>query len=674
MVVGKEANTQERLLGRGSFSTEFQRRLSLVPLLAAGLLLYFGLVLLGSLTGLLWHIRYYQWWIVLNPSILGPTWDWVVWGVSFLVMISPSIPKLACTRVKPDLVSALTFLILPLSSLVVAGVSYFVGATLLVGSGFLAAYTLVSRSRRYVGIETGAAARLLCVGVFAFLMVTAAGGVVAVLLWGFGIFTALTSGSSFLTMTDTWLKMLAIDVELFFLARPLLLAIFVALFVASIAALFMGPLQTLARRVFQKLMKGKYARKDHASPGCELAKDVVPFWKAVPYVILAGSVGLSVAITLYPYLTVHFTGVLGSDSWFYIDKLRSISRPEQAVLLFQGDRGLFIVLLFLIKSITGLSPEWVVRLMPAVLSVLLALSGFTLVKEGTGSSWIAGLTAVLSVVSSQTIVGMSAGIITNWFALSVANFTFALVLRSVRLRSRLAAAGSLVLSFVLLASYAYMWVIVLAVLVLVIFASLVSIRRIDRDMLTYDVKIMGGVLLGAIVIPIGFLFLAAIPLLGFRPEGLDSSFWLALGWNRLVQAITPQTLNSALPALERAFDYAGNRLDLPFLTLLSIIGLLDCGFERRLFRNVVAAMTLIGVVATVITPDINLIWRGLYLVPLYLTGALGAVSVIRRVNGLESPLRSLDRVAFAGMFVAYLFLSQLGYWLRAVELLIMVHL
>jgi hypothetical protein len=102
--------------------------------------------------------------------------------------------------------------------------------------------------------------------------------------------------------------------------------------------------------------------------------------------------------------------------------------------------------------------------------------------------------------------------------------------------------------------------------------------------------------------------------------------------------------------------------------------LLDCGFERRLFRNVVAAMTLIAVVATVITPDINLIWRGLYLVPLYLTGALGAVSVIRRVNGLESPLRSPDRVAFAGMFVAYLFLSQLGYWLRAVELLIMVHL
>ena len=674
MVVGKEANTQERLLGRGSFSTEFQRRLSLVPLLAAGLLLYFGLVLLGSLTGLLWHIRYYQWWIVLNPSILGPTWDWVVWGVSFLVMISPSVLRLARTRVKPDLVSALTFLILPLSSLVVAGVSYFVGATLLVGSGFLAAYTLVSRSRRYVGIETGAAARLVCAEVFAFLTVTAAGGVVAVLLWGIDVFIALTSGSSFLTITDTWLKMLAIDVELFFLARPLLLVMLFALLASSISALFREPLQALVRRAFQRLLKHEYAGKERVSPSCGAPKDVVPFWKAVPYVILAGSVGLGVAITLYPYTIVHFTGVLGSDSWFYVDRLRSISNPEQAIMLLQGDRGLFLMLLFVIKSITGLSPEWVVRLMPAALSALLALSSFTLVREGTGSSWIAALTAVFSIVSSQTMIGMSAGIIANWFALSVANFAFALIFRSVRLRSRVAAAGSLVLSFVLLSSYAMMWVIFIAVLVLILFSSLVSIREIDRDTLWSDVKIMSGILLAAIVIPIGFLFLAAIPLLGFPPEGLDPSFWLALGWKYLIQAITPQTLNSALPALDIAFDLSGNRMDLPFLTLLSIISLLDCGFERHVFRKAVAAMTLIPLVATVITPDFWFTWRGLYIVPFYMTGALGAESVIRRANGQGSPLRSPDRLAFAGMFVAYLFLSQLDYWLRAVELLIMIKL
>jgi len=659
-------------LSRGSFSTEFRGRLSLAPLLAASLLLYLGLVMLGGLTGLLWHMRWYRWWIVLNPSLLDPTWDWVIWGASLLVMISPSVLQFARTRAKPDVVSALAFFVLPLLSLVVTGRSYFVGATLLVGSGFLAAYTLVSRSRRYVGIETGTAARFVCAGVFAFLTVTAAGGVIAVLLCRFGAFAALTSGSSFLTTTDTWLKMLAIDMEFFFIARPLLLGMFIVFFVASIAALFMEPLQALARRVSRRLMRGKYVWEDHVFPDFASPKGAIPFWNVLPYVILAGSAGLGAALTLYPYAVAHFPGVLGSDAWFYMRALSSISKPEQAILLFQQDRGLFIVLLVLIRAVTGLSPEWVVRLMPAALSVLLALSSFALVKEGTGSSWISALTALLSVVSSQTTVGMSAGIITNWFAFSVANFTFALIFRSVRLHSRLAAAGSIVLAFVLLASYAYMWVIFLAELVLILFASLVSFREVGRGILTYDVKIVGAILLGAIVIPIGFVFLAASPFVGFRPEGLNSSYWLALGWNRLVQAITPQTLNSALPALDYAFDYGGNRLDLPFLTLLSIIGLLGCRFKGRLFMSAVAAMTLIPVVATVITPDIDLTWRGLYMIPLYLTGALGAASVIRRVNGQESPLKSPDRLAFAGTFVAYLFLSHLGYWLRAVELLIMV--
>jgi hypothetical protein len=217
-----------------------------------------------------------------------------------------------------------------------------------------------------------------------------------------------------------------------------------------------------------------------------------------------------------------------------------------------------------------------------------------------------------------------------------------------------------------------MWVIFLAVLVLVILASLVSSQEVDREILRYDVKIVSGILLGAIVIPFGFLFLAAIPLVGFRPQGFDSTYWLALGWDRLTQAITPQTLNSALPALDFALDYAGNRIDLPFLTLLSIIGLVDCRFQGRLFRNVAAAMTLISLVATLITPAIDFTWRGLYLVPLYLTGALGAESVVRRVNGQEWSWHSSSRLAFAGTFVGYVILSHLSYSLRALELLIMV--
>jgi cytochrome bd-type quinol oxidase subunit 1 len=55
----------------------------------------------------------------------------------------------------------MTFLILSFASLVVTGWFYFVGATLLEGSGFLVAYTFVSRPRAPLYVEVGYAVRLV---------------------------------------------------------------------------------------------------------------------------------------------------------------------------------------------------------------------------------------------------------------------------------------------------------------------------------------------------------------------------------------------------------------------------------------------------------------------------------------------------------------------------------
>jgi hypothetical protein len=268
---------------------------------------------------------------------------------------------------------------------------------------------------------------------------------------------------------------------------------------------------------------------------------------------------------------------------------------------------------------------------------------------------------------------MGAFIITNWFALSLANFTFTLLLRAIRLRSKLAAGGSLTFSLVLLASYAFLWVVVIAELALVLFASIVVFRNVQRRKLKYEVGFIGGVLLGSILIPIAFLFFVATPLFGFKPQGLDPIAWITMGWSQLTQGATgSEVLSSGLAALEATFDFAGNRVDLPFLTLLSVIGLLDGASGTRSFRRILAATVLVPLGLTLITRDIYFTWRGLYIIPLYLTGALGAESVIRRVNEQESPWKSRSRLAFAGTFSAYVFISHLAYSFRALELLVMV--
>jgi len=639
--------------------------------LAAGVLVFFGLVLLGDLTGLLWRVEVFGWSIRLNPHVVGPTADWVIWGLSFLISISPGILVSARSRTMPDHTLILAFFVFPLLSLVAANSSHLAGGTLLIGSGFIAAYALVSRSRRLLGIDINLAARLVCAEVFAFLSVIAAGGILAMLLWGFGAFTGLTSGSSTLTATETWLRMLAIDVEVSFLPGPLALEIFIIFVVAAVAVLFREPVQALSRRLSKQRRK-EDAQEDPASTCSARSRGGLTIRGGLPYAILAASIALGIAITLYPYTISHFPGVLGSDSSYYLGKLRSTRDLSDAIQFFQGDRGFFLLLLFLMKTMTGLSPEWVVRLTPAVLSALLALSSFMLVREGTGRSWVAALASLLSVVSAQTALGMSAGIITNWFGLSLANLTLALVVRWIRLHSRLAAAGSLAVSLILLLSYAYMWVVLTVVLVLALFALLMSHQTVDRYEWKQEVKVLSAMLLGSILIPTSLALLVSVFFAGPLSRGFDPVVWLTLGWNRLAQGTMPLILGSALPAVQRAFDDTANRIYLPFLTLLSVLGMLDQRFQARSFNRLIAAMVLASFAATLVSPGVFFTWRGLYIIPVYLTGALGAESVIRRASGAYSPTKSPSRLAFAGAFVAYLFLSQLDHSLRALQLLIMI--
>jgi hypothetical protein len=316
--------------------------------------------------------------------------------------------------------------------------------------------------------------------------------------------------------------------------------------------------------------------------------------------------------------------------------------------------------------------------MPALLSALLAVSTYLLVKEGTGRSLVAAFAALLSIISAQTALGMSAGIITNWLALSVANFMFALIVRSIRLRSRLTAVGALLVSLLLLGSYAFLWIVVIAELTLALVASLLAFWRADRGEWKREVGIMGGVLSGSILIPVALLSVA-VPLLGLNAQGIDPSYWLSRAWVYLTQ-VQPQLLGALWGVFEEAFDFAGNRIDLPFLTLLSIIGLLDSESHRRSFNRIVAATVVVPTILTVIVSISSaspytpmwLTWRGIYVIPLYVTAALGVQSIIRRVNGRSWSWKSLSRLGFAGTFVAYLFLSHLSYSLRALELLILV--
>jgi hypothetical protein len=256
---------------------------------------------------------------------------------------------------------------------------------------------------------------------------------------------------------------------------------------------------------------------------------------------------------------------------------------------------------------------------------------------------------------------MYAGIIANWFALSIANFTFAMVIRSIRLRSPLMALGAIVLSLVLLTGYAYLWVVAVVELLLALVGSIASFRGGGGSEWKYDVGILSGVILGIVLVPLTFASFAATPL-GLPSGTLDPSTWLALGW-KYAQAAGGETIGSVASTLN--FSLAESHMELPFLALLSIFGLLDHAPQIRCFTRIIAAMVLVPLAIELVTNAPSYFpLRGLYLIPLSLLAALGAESIIRTVIGQEPPWKIASCLAFAGTFTAYLFLSQLGYTLR----------
>jgi hypothetical protein len=601
---------------------------------------------MGDLLGVLGHVEspwMFGGWVELSPSVQESTATWVTWGICLLISISPAIAALARKRIRPEPIVVLTFLIFPLLSLLVVLALPRVSATLLVGSGFLVAYAVTSRSRTLLGIEPSCARRQVLGVVFTLLTLTAVGGVMCVLLWQAGVFFASTSGINQI-VADILLTIMATDLKAFYLAQPILTATFLAIAVAAIVALFREPARWLSEPILKLLTKGKGRGDKARAPQRRSGTH-----SSLASLTLVGALGLGIATTIYPLIRLHWSG--GADFSWYMMNLRPIHSLSDVVSLLRGDRGLFLVLLSLAGTVMGANRQDLVSFAPAMLSVLLALSTFYLVKEGTRRLWVSSFAAVLSVVSAQTTLGMYGGIIANWFALSVANFMFAMIIRSIRLRSPVMAVGSIGLSLALLAAYAYLWLVAVVELLLALVGSIAAFGRNNSRGWKYDVGILSAAIVSIMLIPIVFL----------SSLGPDPTALFALGW-QYVEAAGSQTIASAVSALGSSL--AASRMRLPFVALLSILGLLDHAPQTRCFTKIIAAMVLVPFAIELVSNAPSYFpLRGLYLTPLYVLAALGAENIICRVNGHVSPWKIRGGLAFAGMFGAYLFLSQLRYTL-----------
>jgi len=622
-------------------------------LIAAGACTFLGLALLMSIVGVTWHSNYQY--LRLDAYVFSSFADLVIWVIAFALSTFPFYASVKRDR------STLHDPLLTFSNLILPPVSIMMGLwsceTAVAGlavSGFVVAYGLVRRSPCLLRIASRDAFRIV-----ASVTLTCLAGVSAISIFGMAVggeetlrvlSTAATLSKE--TLSNPWLRAMTLDLEFFFLLRPALPSLIVILVFVAVLAVLSGtridPVTLLAKSLKRRNVD---QQREKGSPSHNRPVSIVAA------LLVIGSVLVGALVTLYPYVFRHVDGMLGSDTWYYLGILRDMRQPLEVVSA--SKHPLFTVFLLGLKMATGASAFSVVMYSPLVLSVLLSLTSYVLVRQGTKDTLFASFAALLSVVSSATAIGLGAAIFANWFALALVNLFFALLLRAQMVRSASAIVLASVFSLLVLIAHPVAWGAVMAMIAIQALGILLA-AGCKRSELKDAVPLVAVVLLDAL-----FLVLTSTQIATVRLE-------LGAAVSESLSAANIANATNLIGFLDSTIDYARNRLDATVLVLFSIIGIADTSLLPKSSRRILGSMMIVPVLFTLLAPSINWTWRGLYLLPTYLGAALGARSIVRRANvsATGSRRESFLSFVFSSSLLGCIFLSSLAWTLRGTLLLI----
>jgi len=624
-----------------------------VSLVAAGVCVFLGLVVSMPMVGVAWSSNYQY--LRLNAYIFSTPADLMLWAVAFAFSTVPYYASIRRDRgMLRDPLLTLSNLLLPLASTVIATWSRDAAVAGLTISGFIVAYGLVRRSFRLLRISSRDAFRIVAsvtltclAGVSLFSILTMARGGEEALR---SLSTAAALSGEILL--NPWLRAMILDLEFFFLLRPILPSLIIILVFVAVLAVLSDTRTDPVKLLAKSLKRGNIDQQ--REKGSVSHNRLVPIIAAL---LVIGSVPVGAFVTLYPYVFGHVDGLLGSDTWYYLGILRDTRQPLEVVSA--SKHPLLTVFLLGLRWATGASALSVVMYVPLVLSVLLSLSSYVLVRQGTKDTLFASFAALLSVVSSATAIGLGAAIFANWFALALVNLFFALLLRAQMVRSVPAVVLASAFSLLVLIAHPVAWGAVMAMIAIQALGILLAAGYRPFE-LKDAVPLVAVVLLDAL-----FLVLASTQIATVRLE-------LGAAVSESLSAANIANVTNLIGFLDSTIDYARNRLDATVLVLFSIIGIADTSLLPKSSRRILGSMMIVPVLFTLLAPSISWTWRGLYLLPTYLGAALGARSIVRRANVSATGSRRESFLSFVFSFslLGYIFLSSLAWTLRATLLLI----
>ncbi|MDG6982767.1 MAG: hypothetical protein JRM74_04860 [Nitrososphaerota archaeon] len=278
--------------------------------------------------------------------------------------------------------------------------------------------------------------------------------------------------------------------------------------------------------------------------------------------------------------------------------------------------SLHIGALWVLQGINYLtsSPGLTMKLAPAIWGIFFDLATYILVKEGTGDSLLAGVSALFSAVSLQTVVGVDAGILANWLALPVAFLFFAAMLKMSRTRKKLYLLPAVFLFISLLFIHPWTWF-----LMAVIFATYLALELLQRFR-SHELgktRLEAGILLSMVL-----MAAAAVAAEGV----LSPNNWLYVGFQTAISSINLSNIVNVVPNLQSSLTaWVGGGETNPVWWILGALGVLAIpSVKDRFAKLLIVWVASISLVIPLLNAPSLMQERVLFDLPLPILAAIGA--------------------------------------------------
>ncbi|WP_458719152.1 hypothetical protein [Candidatus Nitrosocosmicus sp. R] len=173
-----------------------------------------------------------------------------------------------------------------------------------------------------------------------------------------------------------------------------------------------------------------------------------------------------------------------------------------------GDRPLTLFIMVVLSILVPVDFDTLVdTIVPIILSPLLVLSVYYLVREFTNNQIVSLIAAFLTTISPQILVGIYGGLLANWFALTLFYFSVYGILKYLKSSENKYLIILIILIILLRFTHVYSWIMMTPILIVFSIIYIIKDNTIDlkfriRKAIIFSLVLFTPYLLGNILLPL----------------------------------------------------------------------------------------------------------------------------------------------------------------------------